>query len=249
MGKGGCLRASRATVTCPLTASPVRRLCSGSSRIPAVSQPPGSALHRVRGTAQFDLPRCDWFSYTNRVWPVDAVGRPGIAEGDGGRCSATAQRIPQEPEHVRPRLDRRPVALLAEGVRARTAGTGVDFQGPHLAPPLRVDAAVVHHVVHGVSDLQIGPQHECVVAVAKEGTLAIEGAIEALGDAHGQPLHAAGEGATVEGLHDEVDVIGLDGELDDGHAEAELGGGDGVEDDAPALAGAEAGHALLDAYG
>jgi len=57
-----------------------------------------------------------------------------------------------------------------------------------------------------------------------------------------EPLHAAGEGASVVGLADEVQVLSLEAELDEAEAEALSAGGDAFADHAKGAAVSQRGH-------
>ena len=63
-----------------------------------------------------------------------------------------------------------------------------------------------------------------VIAVCEHLTAPAHELVEALGEPNAETLHAPCEGATIKGLDEEVQVVALDRERADAHAES-LGGG------------------------
>ena len=77
-------------------------------------------------------------------------------------------------------------------------------------------AKVEENVDQRVPDLAGRTERVGVVAVDPDGAAALGGAIDGSGSAHGQTVHTVAQGCCGVGLHDEVDMVGLHGEL--GHA-------------------------------
>jgi len=82
---------------------------------------------------------------------------------------------------------------------------------------------VAHHVAERVAGLPRGGERAGVVALGEQLAPSVQRAVDAAGDAHREPLHAARERGGAAGLDDEMDVVGQDRELDDGEPLAALG--------------------------
>jgi hypothetical protein len=91
-----------------------------------------------------------------------------------------------------------------------------------------VFAGVEQDIAQGEFHGSRGGERAGVVAVGKEPALALEPAIDGAGDADCEALNAAREGPAVVGFGDEVEVVALDGELDQGEAEAAFAVGEGL---------------------
>lgn len=72
---------------------------------------------------------------------------------------------------------------------------------------------VEEHVGQGQAHLTRRAQGVGVVAVAPDGAAATAGAVDCPGAANGEALQATHKRLGVVGLDDEVDVVGLDGEV------------------------------------
>lgn len=73
--------------------------------------------------------------------------------------------------------------------------------------------AIVQHVHEGVSHLPRRRQLPRVIPFAPDGPVTPKDAVDRLGDADRQALHAAREPKWGVGFHEQMYVIGLDGEL------------------------------------
>jgi hypothetical protein len=88
----------------------------------------------------------------------------------------------------------------------------------------RVTSVVVDDIGAGVADLAWGLEDAQMVTLGEHSALAAEEPVEALGNADTEALHGAGELLGVVGFHDEVEVVALDGPVDDTHARRVAGG-------------------------
>ena len=79
-----------------------------------------------------------------------------------------------------------------------------------------------------------------MIALGEDGSRALCEGIEASGDAYAEALHAAGELRCAVGLDEGVNVVGLNGPVDDTKARSLAGGDGGSADDLGTPLGAEA---------
>ena len=89
-----------------------------------------------------------------------------------------------------------------------------------LAWPLTVVKVVVQHVYERAAQLGRGLQDLLVKALREDLALSPKESVQGAGDADQQALHATGEGYTVLGFDDEVEVIGLHRVVQKAKAEA-----------------------------
>jgi hypothetical protein len=94
---------------------------------------------------------------------------------------------------------------------------------------MAVLSRVVEDVAEGVPDLSGGGEVARVVAVGPDAAGAAGGAVDAPGGADGEAAQARGESRLVVRLDDEVNVVALDGEVDDAEVGAGCGSDGGFE--------------------
>src|SRR5207249_52743 len=109
------------------------------------------------------------------------------------------------------------VVVLADRsptIKPTRGRTGIDAHGA--ARDVLVFSVVVQAVNQGIADLPWVREIATMIAVGPYAPAsASDGGVEKAIRAHGEALHAAREGVVVVGLDDEMEVIVLDGELDD----------------------------------
>ena len=81
---------------------------------------------------------------------------------------------------------------------------------------------VVEHVSQSISHLARRLQDVDVKSLTKNLAGSTNHSVDGPRYPDGEPLHPQGEGGRVLGLHDEVEVVRLDGELDEAETEAVL---------------------------
>src|SRR5512143_1721284 len=114
------------------------------------------------------------------------------------------------------------------------------------ARPREVTADVIQHIEQTRLGLLRRLQDALEVAVVKDAPLALERAVDALGDANAEPLHPAREALGPRGLDDEVQVLALDRVVDEAEAIRLAAGAQGVLDGSRQRALAQAGQLLGD---
>jgi len=112
-----------------------------------------------------------------------------------------------------------------------------------------VFAGVEQDVAQGELGRSRGGQRASVVAVGEESALARQLPIDGAGDANREALNASREGSAVVGFGDEMDVVALDGELDQREAELAFAVGECPAHLAEQSLLAQGAHAALDAQG
>src|SRR5262245_32085987 len=78
---------------------------------------------------------------------------------------------------------------------------------------------IAQDVEEGMADLARRAQHAQVIPVIEDLPAPVVDAIEPTSDAHGEALHAARQGAGAFGFADEVEVVGLNGVMDEPESE------------------------------
>jgi hypothetical protein len=130
--------------------------------------------------------------------------------------------------------ERRVVAARALG------GERVDVVvGERPAFAQRMDGAVAEDVVDGEADFARPAQEMCVVAVGEDLALAAHELVEGAGHADLEALHGSAELDVVGRLDDEMDVVALDGEMDEAKSETGAPFGEGALERAEAAVRAE----------
>jgi hypothetical protein len=112
-----------------------------------------------------------------------------------------------------------------------------------------VPAVVVDDVGAGVADLARRGEHAQVVALDEDRALAAQQAVEALGDPDAEALEGARELPGAVGFDGEVQVVALDGPVDDAGARAAAGRHEGAANDLAAILGAQARDVAVDLEG
>src|SRR5882724_1392328 len=98
---------------------------------------------------------------------------------------------------------------------------------------------VLADILDGPTDLGGRPQHVREVAVGENRAVTVHDAVEPLGDANAESLHAAREAPLILGLDDQVDVIALHRKVGDSHPEAIAGRPEGLLDALEAATGTQ----------
>jgi len=102
-----------------------------------------------------------------------------------------------------------------------------------------VHAPVLEDVADGVGGFARRLQQVRVVAVREDGAAAAHHAVERACHADLQPLHGAAQGRGIGRLHDHVQVVSLDREVDEAETEARAAAGEGAPQGAETAVGAE----------
>jgi hypothetical protein len=105
-------------------------------------------------------------------------------------------------------------------------GGGAGVEGGDTAAVL---ASVEEYVGQGVADLARGAELAAVVAVRPDRATATGGTVEGAGGADHEAAHARGESGLVAGLGNEVQVVSLDGEVNQAKVGTRGGGDGGLE--------------------
>jgi hypothetical protein len=143
--------------------------------------------------------------------------------------------------------------VAREGAKPGRRGAGVDEARDDTVAAGAgcggVFAGVEQDITQGELDRSRSGERAGVVAVGEEPALALELAIDGAGDADREALNASREGSAVLGFGDEMEVVALDGELDEGEAEAAFAVGEGLAHGAEEGSVAQGAHAALYAQG
>src|SRR5688572_405419 len=150
-----------------------------------------------------------------------AVRSGGPGDRVGVEAAEHAPAVPQEPRLGGARdggaaRGETPIDAIdpaGEGVRRRARVQPVALETA--AALERVLACVVQRVEQAVADLARSRQRARVVAPREERSLATEALVDVLRDPDLQACDAARETDPIVGLHDQVDVVAQDRELDD----------------------------------
>src|SRR4051812_27723798 len=77
---------------------------------------------------------------------------------------------------------------------------------------------ISQHIPDGASSLAARGENMRVIAIGEHGSMPPRKRVEPLRQSDGKALHAAREGFSALHLDDEVEMVALDGEMDDPHA-------------------------------
>src|SRR5206468_2722308 len=119
--------------------------------------------------------------------------------------------------------------------RSRVRGAGIDSN----LCPIKMLQVIAQDVIDRLADLGRRLEDVRKIAVGENTPPRAHDLVELLGDAHTEPLHAPSETVLIVGLDDQMDVIALDREVRDAHAEAVAGGPERLFDAFEAAFGSE----------
>ena len=138
-------------------------------------------------------------------------------------------------------------SVISPSVEIDARGVGIDAGHQAVGVPCRrVMSVIAQHVAQCVSDLSWRLEDVLVVAVLDDPSPATDLCVEASGQADPQPLHAPGEGLSVLGLDDEVQVMSEQGKVDDPEDTSFVCGQDAELDDAGELSFPQVGQFLCE---